>query len=232
MTEYKTLGSLMTELKARLGYVTQGPASHNNDTIIKSFLTEAHDFVYEQLEHPRTKRVAAIKLAKGSKLYDCHDDDLDEDIAPETITNFWIGDGTNRYALQYGINEALRNFETQPNRPTRWDWYDGQIELWPTPDADGYVLVLEYQAGKRRFERESDTPSVPSRLLFLYALAQAKAHYRHPDYQAAAASFDQMLKAERGKRIFVTNYSPKTRSSKGWFVEIGADGKAHVIHLE
>lgn len=224
MAETKNLGSLMTELKARLGFVTQGPASHNNDPIMRSFLQEAHDYIYKELEHPRTKRVARIKLAKKSKLYDCHDDILDEDIEPSTISRFWIADGNERYSLLYGIDDGIRSSEDEPERPVRWDWYDGQIELWPAPDSDNYELVLEYLSGKRRFERDTDVPSVPSRLVFLYALAQAKAHYRHPDYQAAATSFDQLLKVERGKHVFKTNYGSPSVGRKGWFVERGADG--------
>ena len=34
---------------------------------------------------------------------------------------------------------------------------------------------------------------MPDRLVFLYALANAKAHYRHPDAQAAGTTFANML---------------------------------------
>lgn len=231
MAELNTLGSLMTELKARLGFVTQGAASHNNDTIMRSFLQEAHDFVYEELDHPLTKRVAHIKLSKGSKLYDFHDDELDEDINPGDIDKFWIGDGKERYSLRFGINEAVRNSELSEGRPERWDAYAGQLELWPAPDSDKYELVLEYFSGKRRFSRDTDTPSVPARLVFLYALATAKAHYRHPDSQAAARSFDQMLKAERGKRVFKTNYKKKYTTARGWFVERLENGEDRVRYF-
>ena len=67
MAELNTLGSLMTELKARLGFVTQGAASHNNDTIMRSFLQEAHDFVYEELDHPLTK-LSLIHISEPTRL--------------------------------------------------------------------------------------------------------------------------------------------------------------------
>ena len=58
---YRTLGELMTELRARLGFVTQGSASKNNDTVIKSFLQEAHDYVFGELEPPAMRKKTTIK---------------------------------------------------------------------------------------------------------------------------------------------------------------------------
>lgn len=50
---HRTLGELLAELKARLGFVAQGPASNNNNPVMISFLQEAHDYVYDQL-NPHT----------------------------------------------------------------------------------------------------------------------------------------------------------------------------------
>ena len=223
----KNLGALMTELRSRLGYVTAGSASAHNDQIIKSFLQEANDYCYEILERPLLKRSTRITLSKGHKLYDFHNDEDDEAIDPGKILRMWLADGDNRYSLTYGIDEALRSFNTDGGIPERWDAYDGQIELWPTPDADGYGLIIEYEGGKRRFEQAADVPSAPPRMVLLYALAQAKAHYRQPDYQAAAAAFDRLLKAERANRIMEPHTSMNRRKRAGWFVERGLDGQDH-----
>lgn len=220
----KNLGALMTELRARLGYITSGGAASNNDQIIRSFLQEANDYCYEALEQPHYKRVAKIKMVKGERLYDYHNDDIDEEIDPGNIQRVWLGDGENRYALTHGIDEAIRTFHTDLGMPERWDSYDGQLEVWPPADSNDYTLVIEYEGGKRRFEQAADLPSAPPRLVFLYALAQAKAHYRQPDYQMAAAAFDRALKEERGNRIMDPHTSMFRRKRKGWFVERGADG--------
>ncbi len=63
---YRTLGDLMTALRARLGFVTQGSASKNNDTVIKSFLQEAHDFVFSELQPPAQRKKTIIQLQAGS----------------------------------------------------------------------------------------------------------------------------------------------------------------------
>lgn len=221
----KTLGTLMTELRARLGYVTAGSASVHNDQIMKSFLQEANDYCYEVLDRPLLKRATTIALVNGSKLYDFHNDEQDEPIDPGKMIQLWIADGEMRYLLSYGITEAMRASNTEGGIPERWDALDGQIELWPTPNSNDLGLVIEYEGFKRRFEQPSDVPSAPPRLVFLYALAQAKAHYRQPDYQAAASAFDRLLKAERANRIMSTHTSMTRSTGRGWFVERGADGR-------
>lgn len=205
---YRTLGELMTELRARLGFVTQGSAAKNNDTVIKSFLQEAHDYVFGELEPPSMRKKTTITLAAGSFLYDWHNDQEDEDIDPGRVLSVWIkSSASNRFQLRQGITESDRNLDGIRQQPEKYDHLNGQIELWPIPDQP-YDMVVEYTADKPRFDRASDRPGVPDRLVFLYALANSKAHYRHPDAQASASSFQNMLAKEKyrqkeGKRFFV-----------------------------
>lgn len=197
---YRTLGELMTELRARLGFVTQGSASKNNDAIIKSFLQEAHEYVYGELDPPSLRTKCAIALEAGSYLYDFHDDALDLLIDPTQVQSVWLWiTETDRAELHQGITEVHRAQDTQRNRPERYDNLNGQIELWPVPDAP-YQLVVEHIAVMGRFSQMADRPSVPDRLVFLYALANAKAHYGRSDAQAAATTFQNMLNKAKAKQ--------------------------------
>lgn len=205
---YRTLGELMTELRARLGFVTQGSASKNNDIVIKSFLQEAHDYVFGELEPPAMRKKTIIKLVAGSFLYDWHNDQEDEDIDPGRVLSVWLKETESiRTPLRQGITEHDRSLDDIRQEPEKYDHLNGQIELWPIPDQP-YDLIIEYTADKPRFDRASDRPGVPDRLVFLYALANAKAHYRHPDAQASATSFQNMLAKEKfrqkeNKRFFM-----------------------------
>lgn len=204
----RTLGELMTELRARLGFVAQGSASKSNDATIKSFLQEAHEYVFGDLEPPAMRKKATIKLEAGSFLYDWHNDVEDEPISPGRVLSVWVKVGDQiRERLSQGITETDRSFASLNGQPTKYDHLNGQIELHPVPDA-AYDLILEYTADRGRFDRASDRTSVPDRLVFLYALANAKAHYRHPDAQAAATAFQNMLAKEKfrqkeNKRFFM-----------------------------
>ncbi|GAA4401263.1 hypothetical protein [Quisquiliibacterium transsilvanicum] len=197
---HRTLGELMTELRARLGFMTQGSAAQGNEATIKSFLQEAHDYVYGELEPPVLRKKATIALEAGAYLYDWHNDAEAEDIDPGNVLSVWVkASDTIRDPLRQGVTEYDRAFESLRGQPEKYDTLNGQIELWPVPDQ-AYELVIEYIAGKSRFEQAGDRPSVPDRLVFLYALANAKAHYRHPDAQASATSFQNMLAKAKSKQ--------------------------------
>lgn len=203
----KTLGELLTELRVRLGFVAQGSAAKNNEATLKSYLQEAHDFVYAELDPPAMRKESIIPLQANSSMYDWHDDAADEDIDPASVISVWVKvSDTIREPLAYGITQNDKSFETLRQQPQKYDTLNGQLQVWPVPDR-AYDLIVEHTALKSRFTQASDRPSVPDRLVFLYALANAKAHYRHPDAQAPAQAFQTMLNKEKtrqkeGRRYF------------------------------
>ena len=209
----KTFGELLTELRARLGFVTQGSASKANEAVLKSYLQEAHEYVYSELEPPALKKRAIINLQANSHLYDWHDDNDDEDIDPGQVLAIHVKvSDTIREKLLQGITETDRSFSSHRQQPSKYDTLNGQLEIWPIP-GQAYELIIEHIAGKGRFDRSSDRPSVPDRLVFLYALANAKAHYRHPDAQVPAKAFEVMLSKEKSKQKENTRYFVGTNAA-------------------
>src|SRR5687768_14915564 len=195
----RTLGELRTELRGRLGFVQSGPAASGNTPILNSFLQEGHDFLYDELKPSPARKKAIIRLMPGQHLYDYHNDKEDEPIDPGTVSKVWLElDGNNISTLAQGIAPHLRAFESR-SYPTRYDTLNGQMELWPVPSQQ-YDLYIEYLAPKPRFTQDQDRPGVPDRLVFLYALANAKAHYRQPDAQAAGATFTKMLATAKARQ--------------------------------
>ena len=221
----KTMGDLLNELRARLGFVIQGSASQANDPILISFLEEAADIVVADLGIPFFKRTTTIKVEKGSKLYDWHDDINDEDINPQDVTNIYLADGVDqRYPLIEGISEFMRA-EVDQSMPTHFERLNGQIELYPVPERE-YGLVIEWNSSHFKFTEKTDRCPVNSRLVFLRALATAKAHYRMPDAQNAAASYNEMLSYVRGNNVTLKRYNLREgKVADKYFVTPGADGK-------
>lgn len=194
---YRTLGELLTELKARLSFVAQGPASNNNNPVLISFLQEGHDFLYKKIKPSAARKKTTIMLEPGSFLYDWHNDIEDEDIHPAWVKSVWVKlTDLERVQLRQGISEAHRADDTR-TYPTRYDTLNGQCEVWPIPDR-AYPMIVEYKASKPRFAQPADRPGVDDRLILLYAIANAKAHYRHPDATAAGTTFTNMLNLELG----------------------------------
>jgi len=191
----RTLGELLTELKSRLGFVAQGPASKNNNAVLTSFLQEAHDIMYAQLRPVMMRKKTVITLERGSYLYDWHNDIEDEDIDPRLVQSVWLINGQERFPLVPGISEVQRGDESR-GQPARYETLDGQIELWPIPDRS-YGLLVEYIDSRPRFTQPSDRTGISDRLVFLYALSLAKSHYRHPDAQVAVSACTNLLRLEK-----------------------------------
>jgi hypothetical protein len=221
---YRTLGELLTELKARLSFVAQGPSSSNNNPVLKSFLQEGHDYLYEELKPAPARKKAAIMLETGSYLYDWHNDQDDKDIDPGHVSGLWvIVAGEQRHGLAQGIGESDRSL-TSRGHPTRYDTFNGQCEVWPVPDRP-YRLIVEYIAPKPKFTADNHRPGVNDRLILLYALANAKAHYRHPDAQAAGTTFSNLLRLEKAKQHEKRHYLVTGGYCGGRTVQIGEDGQ-------
>lgn len=221
----RTLGELLVELKARLGFQTQGASTMLADPLFISFLQEAHDYVFEALGAPLSSKRTTIKLSTGSKLYDFHNDEEDEPIDPHGVESIHIYDTeTSQYKLKQGITEQMRCDDVTRSAPERYDIINGQIELWPTPDQE-YPMVVLYQQSANRFTQQSDRCSVPDRLVLLYAIASAKAHYNHRDAQTAGNIFQKYLRIEKQKQHDNMTYSVKPRPESARQVRRTGDGR-------
>lgn len=219
---YRTYGELMTELKARVSFVNQGPASKNNQPVLDSILREAHNYVYNELNPIPMRKKTEIVLEQGSFLYDWHNDVEDEDIDPGLVMSVWLVDGSSRTQLVHGVSERHRE-DNSRGQPIRYDTLNGQIELWPVPERSGYGLLVEYIASPTRFTQSSDRPSVSDSLVILYAIAKAKEHYRHPDSAGVAATFNAALRTAKVRQPGNKRFFVKRRSESSGQV-VGSEG--------
>jgi hypothetical protein len=209
----KTLAEIRTELRERLGFQSTGPAASGNTRLLNSFMQEGHDLLYDQLKPTPARKITTIRLMPGQTLYDYHNDIDDENIDPGTVKNVWVSIGSIPTILTQGITVQHRAFVASRSYPERYDTIAGQLEVWPIPAAQ-YDLSIEYLEPKPRFVQDQDRPGVYDRLIFLYALANAKAHYRHPDATATGASFEQLLRSEKSKMHENRRYVMPTGSSE------------------
>lgn len=75
------------------------------------------------------------------------------------------------------------------------------IEIWPTPE-DTYTARLDFYRQLGAFSEDEDVcPVHPSRLVFLHALVNAKAHYDQPDAQVYIPQMEQLLRQIRGRQF-------------------------------
>lgn len=228
---YKTLGEMRAALQLRLGFISTGPGSLNNRGLLNTFIQEGYDLICSEVDVKSMQKRGTIQLAKGSNRYDWRNDASDEDIDPARIISIWVQiSDQNPVELCQGITESDRSFFDQQAWPTRWDNVNGQLEVWPTPDAS-YTLIVWYTAPQARLDRDSDRPSVPDRLVFLYALSVAKAHYRHSDAQVSGNMFERQLRTfkaaqHENQRYFMSGNATEAagqvvKTASGYAMRVG-----------
>lgn len=90
--------------------------------------------------------------------------------------------------------------------PTVWDTSfgttgKGQLEVYPEPDQEYFVRMDYYRLHNKFTEDDDVCPIYPERLVFLHALANAKAYYNQPDAQVFYTQLDQLLMKIRGNQL-------------------------------
>jgi hypothetical protein len=204
----RTLGELRAELAARLGTVTQGEAAQDQRALLDSFLQEAHEAVCAQLDDALLRKTAHRITSPGESRYDWHDPDTDAAIDALRVEAVGVQRGDVYIPLIHGIS-ASQQAQSGRGCPTRYERFDGQCWLWPTPDAR-YRVSITYCPLPARFTQDADRPGVPDRLVFLYALASAKAQDRAPDAAVAGKAFEALLAQYKRRRHGARRYGTPT----------------------
>lgn len=202
----QTLAQLRVRLAIGLGFSNQatnlplGMAAFINDKLLG-----AQNFLWRRYNALHTRRFFRWKIAPGQRFYSLKDNDED------VLSNFhmdpaktieWAGIQDTRnvwFPLIQGIPPQLYTMITKPWRPARYDVRQG-IEVYPAPDQT-YWLWIRANFGLMSFVNDSDTTTIDSELVYLHALATAKAHYGQPD----ANSIEAMANAYRGELIAGTH---------------------------
>ena len=181
----KTLGELRADIQVRLGFGMAGQAGVVNAPLIDSMLRSAQEQLYVQFDWLELKGVELRNTGISQQFYD-----YPADCNVERITGIFCSWGGQFHELTEGISHRDRNFpsSTIPQKYERRDQY----ELWPVPQA-AYQLRIEYEKTLGAFTANSDRCSLPSEIVYLHALANAKKHYRQPDADTYMSQLDSML---------------------------------------
>jgi len=153
--------------------------------VINDFLNDSQTTLYKRYLQLHTKRFFRWKVNPGQRFYSIMDNDED------VLCNYtmdplkqieWAGIQDTRnvwYPLIQGIPPQLYTMITKPWRPARYDIRQA-IELYPAPDQT-YWLWVKGHFGLQSFTLDTNSTTIDCNLVFLHALANAKAHYGQPD---------------------------------------------------
>ena len=201
-----TMSSLSARILTRLGFASQAAnPPPGMASLVQDFLTSAQTFLYRRYLQLHTKRLFRWKVNPGQRYYSLKDND--ENVLEGVNMDYaktveWAGIQDTRnvwYPLIQGIPPQLYTMITKPWRPARYE-IRSSIELYPAPDQT-YWLWMKGHFGLMPFVLGTQSTTIDSELVFLHALANAKAHYGQPD----ANNIEAQANAYRAELIAATH---------------------------
>lgn len=183
-----TLLILRKRILRRLGFgaqVTTPPPGMAD--LVDEFISSAQVVLAMRFPELVTERFYSWIMVAGTRFYTTIGDDADAS-SPEFVLDAkkitWVGiedlNGTF-FPLIEGINPLAYTTESKRGFPYAYEIRQS-IEVFPAPDA-AYILQIKGRPKNFVFASDSDIATIDDELIFLLALANAKAHYQQTDAQ-------------------------------------------------
>lgn len=182
-----TLGTMRQELLDRLGFASQGASAGNIVASANSFLVRAQEHFYWKYDLEVLRLTYDWTTGTGQTLYDWQDN-----MEPRQLLQLRVYVAGRWIPLDEGIEYNQDSYVGTRYYPQRYD-RRAQLEIWPEPDQ-AYTLRGEFYQRLGRFSEDGDRCTVDNYPVFLFALANAKAHHGQQDAQVY---FDQLKDIER-----------------------------------
>ena len=198
---YRTLTELRAELLARLGMGAMGSSGGANQTLIDSFLRNGQAQLYWTTDWKHLIDYDDADLGASQNLIDyasvgtmnsAHTCVRDKRVL--RVETVYSGQWRQ---LEEGISTAHWNTMDTESYPVRYERY-AQIMVYPKADAV-YTIRQWFVADLGRFTQNADVATLDDEMILLHALANAKAHYRHPDAPTYQGQLDNLLSSLRGQ---------------------------------
>lgn len=216
----------IAELKARLGhkdaevyrrdyerYVGDNERRSPADapSLVTGLIQSAQAVLGQRYAALHTERFYSWPLTEGVRLYDIPDNSeaCPRKLDPRKVT--WVGvekDG-QWYPLICGIPPELYTLD-QTSFPQRYE-IRSCIEVWPTPDETAGRLIVKGHFAMAPFTEDYHRATIDDELIFLHALAAAKAHYKQPDARDHAQQVEVMLTSIVAGSHHTRRYLPGAR---------------------
>ena len=205
MQQERTLLEIRADIQIRLGFGMAGQAGVVNAPLIDSMLRSGQNQLYEQFEWVALRATENRLTGQNQQFYD-----YPADCNIERIQSISIQWGGQWHELHEGIDIQDRSYPSS-TIPLKYERRD-QYELWPVPQAL-YPIRIEYIKQLKPFSANNDRCTLPSEIVFLHALANAKKHYRQPDADTYASQLDTLLSRLKARNRSRSTYS-RTQSER------------------
>lgn len=188
--------------------------------LLNQLLIEAQTTIFDRLGKAgvRTERWFTWDLTEGERFYDLDanteqtaDPACTKLLDPSLITFVGVQRDTITERLVAGIPPAVLAQDIT-GWPERYEVRQC-IELWPAPAETRGQLIIKGHFQPTAFASDDDKTTIKSHVVYLLALANAKAHYKQPDTQSVMAQFEGELRAIVAGSHQTYRYIPGARRS-------------------
>lgn len=197
---YRTLGELQSELLSRLGMGAMGASGGANATLTASFLRNAQAQLYRMQDWKHLIDYEDKELGTEQNLLDypaagvmnggtCARDK--RILRVERVID------SQYIQLDEGIPTGLWDTMETLSYPARYERF-AQLLIYPKADQT-YTVRIWFVADLGAFTQADDEATLDDEMIFLHALANAKAHYRQPDAATYQGQLNTLLASLRGQ---------------------------------
>lgn len=190
---YRTLEALRAEILARLGMGGMGPSGGANQALIDSFLRNGQAQLYRLQDWRHLIAYEDKTVGVGQNQID-YPNACERD---QRVLRIESPVGGQYAMLCEGITTDMWSTMDTQGSPQRYERYE-QILLYPKADQI-YTVRVWYVDDLGRFTENGDNATLDDEMIFLHALANAKAHYRQPDAATYQGQLNSLLGSLRGQ---------------------------------
>lgn len=213
---YRRLGELRRLLVNRLGFALAQADSGSIAALADNFLGYANTLLYWEIDWPHLETRGTETLAA--------------DASTLPFTGNLASFANHQRILEIAINlgdasspswqpvhlEGVSLLQEGNNTVAKSRVYHAQIDSvirFDRPADQDYSIRVRGITDMTSFLDVDDRPQIDDNLVFLLALANAKAHYRRPDAATYAEQFSKLYNQIKGKRGWRQSVFSKKRSS-------------------
>ncbi|MGO1069315.1 phage adaptor protein [Lysobacter sp. CA199] len=213
-----TLAAMRKRLLRRLGYSAQAnnPPPGMAD-LLDDFIREAQTLLFQRPTGEfNLERFFTWDLQEGVRFYDlnANGDTCPKILAPYKVTWVGISNGCDDWRrLRAGINPELYG-ASYAGPPERYEIRQC-VEVWPVPADSDWKLRIKGHFAPLPLEADEDMTSIDPEAIFMLALANAKAHYKHAD----AGNYMSQLRTYLMDRIAGSHHTRRYRPGEPDFIE-------------
>lgn len=187
----ETLADLRESMMIDLGYASQiANPPPGIIAMIDNWLRTSQQFLFRKFPALEMRRFYSWTLDPangGERFYGIRENDeaCTKRLDKYNVEGAWVEDLNGVWLpLVAGIPGSFYTAVNYQGIPSRYEVRQC-IEIFPAP-AEAYTLWIKGLFGLRQLVEETDTTTIDSELVRLWALARGKKHYGHPDAKDVA----------------------------------------------